>query len=105
MTEDPDWFCLEFELRRNDLIVVTISSARVARKSFKGRLDGLWERLHRQRSMEVFDAAQLQRAIKELKDSTRVTMETVGVRFCRRVSTALYREHLLRSPGTRDAAL
>ena len=52
--------------------------------------------------MEVFDAAQLQRAIKELKDSTRVTMETVGVRFCRRVSTALYREHLLRSPGTRD---
>ena len=46
--------------------------------------------------MEVFDAAQLQRAIKELKDSTRVTMETVGVRFCRRVSTALYREHLLR---------
>ena len=47
----------------------------------------------------MFDQAQLNRAIAELKATTRVTMETVGVRFGRRVSTSVYRENLLRVPG------
>lgn len=47
----------------------------------------------------VFDEAQLKLAINELKATTRVTMETVGVRFGRRVNTSVYREHLLRVPG------
>jgi hypothetical protein len=50
--------------------------------------------------MALFDQAQLNRAIAELKATTRVTMETVGVRFGRRVSTAVYREHLARKPGS-----
>ncbi len=50
--------------------------------------------------MALLDQAQLNRAIAELKATTRVTMETVGVRFGRRVSTAVYREHLLREPGS-----
>lgn len=49
--------------------------------------------------MALFDQAQLKRAIAELKATTRVTMETVGVRFGRRVSTSVYRENLLREPG------
>jgi len=49
--------------------------------------------------MSLFDQAQLKRAIAELKATTRVTMETVGVRFGRRVSTAVYRENLQRVPG------
>ena len=43
------------------------------------------------RAMALLDQAQLNRAIAELKATTRVTMETVGVRFGRRVSTAVYR--------------
>jgi len=50
--------------------------------------------------MALLDQAQLNRAIAELKATTRVTMETVGVRFGRRVSTAVYREHLVREPGS-----
>jgi len=49
--------------------------------------------------MALFEG-QLKRAIAELKATTRVTMETVGVRFGRRVSTSVYRENLIREPGT-----
>jgi hypothetical protein len=51
----------------------------------------------------AFDEAQHKLAIDELKATTRVTMETVGVRFGRRVSTSIYREHLLRVPGSPHA--
>ena len=48
----------------------------------------------------LFDQTHLKLAIEELKRSTKVTMETVGVRFCSRLSTSVYREHLRRVPGT-----
>lgn len=49
--------------------------------------------------MSLFDQAQLNRAISELKATTRVTMETVGVRFGRRVNTSVYRENLACASG------
>ena len=51
--------------------------------------------------MAMYDQMQLKRAIAELKATTRVTMETVGVRFGCRVSTSVYRESLQREPGIR----
>jgi hypothetical protein len=53
----------------------------------------------------LFDEEALKLAIADLKASTRVTMETVGVRFGRRVSTSVYRANLLRVPGNKTPAL
>lgn len=44
---------------------------------------------------------QLCDAIADLKASTRVTMETVGIRCQRRVSTAVYKQGLPRLNGPR----
>ncbi|EKX41881.1 hypothetical protein GUITHDRAFT_141634 [Guillardia theta CCMP2712] len=51
-------------------------------------------------NMLQFNQITLKDAISQLKAATEVTMETVGVRFSKRVSTGIYREGLSRLDGT-----
>lgn len=50
-------------------------------------------------NMLQFNQITLKDAISQLKAATEVTMETVGVRFSKRVSTGIYREGLSRLDG------
>ena len=50
---------------------------------------------------DMLHGARLSEAIADLKSSTRVTMETVGIRCQRRVSTATYKQGLPKLKGQR----